>query len=91
MRALLGLVRDVLSYVGGWLLMDSQAGVFTTPPSHPNETVMWIAALLIGVPGVAQVIALRFGGTAPVGSPPASGGSPASPSSPPSVQPAGEA
>jgi len=74
--------RDVASYVLGWALMDSQAGIFTDPPPHPNETLMWIAALLIGVPGVAQVIALRFGGGASALSRPV--GQDSSPSLPPS-------
>ncbi len=86
MRAFVTVARDVVSYCLGWALMDSQVGIFRAPPAHPSETAMWIAALLIGVPGIAQVIALRFG-TAPGGSPPAVAGSPASLSSSPSEGP----
>lgn len=73
--------RDVTSYVGGWLLICKQAGIVFVPPPQPNDTLIWIAALLIGVPGVAQIIAMRFGGSA--ASP---GGSTTAP--PPSLPPA---
>jgi len=72
------LARDITSYVGGWLLIFRQAGILFDPPAQPNDTVIWIGALLIGVPGVAQILAWRFGGgstTAPVGSSPAAPGS----------------
>jgi hypothetical protein len=81
-RTFFTVAKDVVSYALGWWLMDSQAGMFTDPPAHPNETLMWIAALLIGVPGVAQVIALRFGGTGSM--PPPSAAQPSSVSPSPS-------
>lgn len=78
--------RDVTSYLGGWALMLKQAGIFFVPPPQPNETLIWVSALLIGVPGVIQVIGWRFG-TGGGGSAPAP---PALPSSlPPSVTPTG--
>lgn len=90
-RVFLSVARDVVSYVLGWLMMDSQAGILSAPPVHPNETAMWIAALLIGVPGVAQVIALRFGGTGSTQPQSAGALSPASPSSSPAEpSPGGE-
>ena len=77
-------MRDVTSYLIGVTLMFKQAGIIFAPPTQPNETLTWIAALLIGVPGVAQIIALRFGtGSSPsVPAPPGSSGSSGQPSSP---------
>jgi hypothetical protein len=55
-------------------LMLKQAGILLAPPPQVNETLVWVSALLIGVPGVIQVIGWRFGtggdGSAPA--PPAS-------------------
>lgn len=55
------LLRDIGSYLIGVAIMFKQAGIIFTPPPQANQTLIWIAALLIGVPGVAQIIALRFG------------------------------
>lgn len=54
-------LADPISYVLGWVLLDSQVGIIRHAPDHPSETAMWIAALLIGVPGVLQVLMWRFG------------------------------
>lgn len=62
---------DVASYPLGWWLMDSQTGMFGgTAPPNPNETVIWVAALLIGVPGIQQLLMLKFGGSIGTGSSP---------------------
>jgi hypothetical protein len=77
---------DPISYIMGWVLLDSQVGIVRHAPANPNETAMWIAALLIGVPGVLQVIMWRFGqsgGSTPAASSspgPAPEGSPSPPS-----------
>jgi len=73
----LSVLRDTSAYVGGWLLMLKEAGILFDPPPQANETLIWVAALLIGVPGVAQVIAWRFG----------TGGVPSSPPPPESPPP----
>jgi hypothetical protein len=52
-----------MSYTGGWLLIFKQAGIFFAPPVQTNETLIWVAGLLIGVPGLAQLIAWRMGET----------------------------
>lgn len=41
--------------------MLKQSGIIFEPPAQANETLIWIAALLIGVPGIAQIVTLRFG------------------------------
>jgi hypothetical protein len=80
----LSYARDIGSYLIGVALMFKQAGIIFTPPAAPNETMIWIAALLIGVPGVAQIITLRFGtGSQP--SQPASSDSSLSSSAPTSL------
>lgn len=59
----LGVLRDITSYLGGWALIFKQAGILFVPPAQANETLIWVAGLLIGVPGIAQIIAWRTGGT----------------------------
>jgi hypothetical protein len=43
--------------------MAKEAGIGFAPPNQSNETLIWVAGLLIGVPGLAQVLALILGGT----------------------------
>jgi len=45
----------------GVVLLAKQAGIFFSPPTSPNDMLILVGALLIGVPGIAQVIAWRFG------------------------------
>jgi hypothetical protein len=64
------LTRDIVSLTLPWALIFKQAGIFFAPPATVSEPILWLAAAILGVPGVAQILALRFGGgTAP--SPPA--------------------
>jgi len=60
-------------------LIFKQAGILFAPPSQVNETLVWMAAALIGVPGLTQLGAVLLGRTSMDGSGPAS---PAPPSSP---------
>lgn len=63
----LTILRDAASFIGGWALIFKQAGIFFAPPSQPSEFLIGIAALIIGVPGVAHIVQARFG-VAPTGS-----------------------
>jgi hypothetical protein len=68
----LTVLRDVTSYIGGWLLIGYQA--LAVPPRDVNEWFLLLGGSLIGVPGVAEILAWRGRGTgtgAPDGSPPA--------------------
>lgn len=49
--------RDVFSYMGGWLLIFQQA--LFVDPSRVNPWFLLLGGSLIGVPGVAEVIAFR--------------------------------
>jgi hypothetical protein len=65
------ILLDTLSWGGGWVIILKQAGILFVPPPQVNETLIWLAAALIGVPGLTQILALRFGGSTPTaGSPP---------------------
>lgn len=76
-------VKDVASYVGGWLLIAHQALI--VKPADFNLWLLTVGGLLVGVPGFSQVIAMRTGG-GPSASPPEE-----SPSPPPSPSPSGSA
>lgn len=74
-------LRDLSLWVGGWVIIFKQAGILFDPPVQVNETLVWVAATLIGGPLIPQLFALRSGSGAPTsGSLP----SPASSDSPPS-------
>lgn len=75
-------VKDILSYLGGWGLIVHQALV--VPPQDFNLTLVLLGGTLVGIPGVGQLLALRTGGP-PSPDPP--GGSP--PSSSPSLNGSG--
>lgn len=49
--------RDILSYCGGWFLIIYQA--LFVPPKDVNEWFLLLGGSLIGVPGVAEIIAWR--------------------------------
>lgn len=77
------ILLDTLSWGGGWVIILKQAGILFVPPPQVNETLIWMAAALIGVPGLTQLLALRFGGSTPTaGSPPGPVPPVSSPSSP---------
>lgn len=77
------LLRDVASFIGGWSLILKQAGIFFDPPAQPSEILIGVGALIIGVPGFAQLWAARTGGSTSTGNsplpPPAPESSPSSP------------
>lgn len=54
-------LRDAGSWVLGWVIIFKQAGILFDPPSQTSETLIWVAAALIGVPGVAQLWQARSG------------------------------
>lgn len=65
--------RDVTSYVGGWALIAYQA--LAVPPKDVNEFFLLLGGSLIGVPGVAEILAWKGKGGStgtgtPVSSPP---------------------
>lgn len=49
------------------MIILKQAGILFPAPAQVNETLIWLAAALIGVPGLTQLLALRFGGSTPTG------------------------
>ncbi|GAA2681655.1 hypothetical protein [Actinoplanes palleronii] len=76
------LVKDLLSYLGGWALIVHQA-VFV-PPADFNLTLVLLGGTLVGIPGVGQLLALRTG-SGPLPDPPEESPSPSplpSPSGP---------
>ena len=76
-------LRDIGSWIGGWLLIFKQAGILFAPPVQVNETIVWVAAALIGVPGVFQLWLARYGAATSTGASPSPPLSPeSSPSSP---------
>ncbi len=60
--------KDVTSYLGGWLLIGYQA--LAVPPKDVNVWFLLLGGSLIGVPGIAEILALRKATAAPAGSPP---------------------
>jgi hypothetical protein len=80
------ILRDAGSWIGGWLIIFKQAGILFDPPPQTNETLVWMAAVLIGVPGVAQLWLARYGQSTPTAgsslSPPSPESSPSSPGAP---------
>ena len=73
---------DVASLTLPWVLIFKQAGIVFAPPAEVSEPILWLAGAMLGVPGVAQILAIRFGGgTTSPGSGGAPLGSPSSPSS----------
>lgn len=76
-------LRDAGSWIGGWLLIFKQAGIIFDPPSQPNETIIWVAAVLVGVPGALQIWLARSGVATSTGvSPPPDPSSESQPSLP---------
>lgn len=72
-------VKDITSYLGGWALLAHQ--VLYVEPSQVNESFLWVAVGLIGVPSLTQLWQMRGGGAGTAASPPGPD-SPPSPRSP---------
>lgn len=51
------LTRDTISFVGGWFIILYQ--MLEVPPTQVNEWFLLLGGSLIGVPGIAEIIALR--------------------------------
>ena len=49
-------LRDALSYLGGWGLILKQAGIFFPPPESVSIPLVITGGLLVGVPGLAQLV-----------------------------------
>ena len=77
------MLLDTASWLGGWVLIFKQAGIIFAPPSQVNETLVWLAAAMIGVPGVAQILLARFGSGTGMGDSPRPAPAPESSSSSP--------
>ncbi|AGL19488.1 hypothetical protein [Actinoplanes sp. N902-109] len=73
-------VKDALSYLGGWALILHQAVI--VPPKDFNLTLVLLGGALVGVPGVSQLLASRIGSLPSSDPPPEE--SPRSPSPSPS-------
>lgn len=69
---------DLMSYFGGWSLIGHQA--LAIPPKDVNEWFLLLGGSMIGVPGVAEILAWR-GRQSPTGTA-APGSSPPPPESP---------
>lgn len=70
---------DTVSSILGWGLIFQQA--LFVDPALVNESFLWLAGGLLGVPGAAEVVGRIRGGTAGSVSPPASSESASSSSS----------
>lgn len=46
-----------------WLLIFKQAGIIFAAPAEVSEPILWLAGAMLGVPGVAQILSMRFGST----------------------------
>lgn len=55
------ILRDVVAWVIAGTILLKQAGILFDPPSQVSETLVWVAAGLIGGPGMLQVLQARFG------------------------------
>lgn len=45
-----------------WVLIFKQAGIMFPPPAEVSEPILWLAGAMLGIPGVGQIWAARFGG-----------------------------
>jgi len=50
-------------FVGGWLIILYQ--MLEVPPTQVNEWFLFLGGSMIGVPGIAEIIALRNGRAKP--------------------------
>lgn len=53
--------KDLGSYIGGWILLFKQAGIFFAPPAQISEIWITIGVVAIGIPGLSQLWLARFG------------------------------
>ena len=71
-------IRDSLSFAGGWYLM-----IFGQPGAEKFELMVFLGGMVVsGIPGVLQVLPLFLGRTAVPSSPPQPAPSSVEPSSP---------
>lgn len=54
-------LKDLVSYAGGWILLFKQAGIFFPPPAQVSEIWITIGVVAIGIPGLSQLYLARFG------------------------------
>lgn len=58
---LIEVLKDLGTYVGGWIIIFKQAGIFFDPPPQVSDLQVGIAVIMIGVPGLSQLYLARFG------------------------------
>jgi hypothetical protein len=58
-------VRDVSSYLLGAALVLKQSGLGFAPPPQVSLPVLLVGGLLVGVPGLAQLVMWGFRAAAP--------------------------
>lgn len=54
-------LKDLGTYVGGWIIIFKQAGIFFDPPAQVSDLQIGIAIIMIGVPGLSQLYLAKFG------------------------------
>lgn len=54
-------LKDLGTYVGGWIIIFKQAGIFFDPPAQVSDLQVGIAIIMIGVPGLSQLYLAKFG------------------------------
>lgn len=82
-------IIDLAAFTLPWIVIFKQAGIGFTPPAEVSEPLLWLAGAMLGVPGVSQILAFKFGGGIGTGEslpPSASSGSPRGSSS---IEPSG--
>jgi len=73
-------LRDATSYFGGWALILKQAGIIFDPPAQASLPLVVTGGLLIGVPGLLQIVLWWVGNRAGISGPPSGPALPPSPS-----------
>ena len=75
---------DLAAFTLPWVVIFKQAGIGFNPPAEVSEPLLWLAGAMLGVPGVSQILAFKFGGGTGTDVSRPQDPSPASPSSGPS-------
>lgn len=75
---------DLAAFTLPWVVIFKQAGIGFSPPNEVSEPLLWLAGAMLGVPGVSQVLAFKFGGGTGMGDSPRPDPLPALPPSGPS-------